>query len=113
MIIASKKFPDKIHEVTVEQWRAMQRNDIARRYRVLSTADLAPMTDEPVKAIDYMTKPEVKKIYDDEHNDREDEYVAMLKDDLITECKKRDIELTGSEYKRELIKKLLDTDNRW
>ncbi|HCC71255.1 MAG TPA: hypothetical protein DEQ09_08915 [Bacteroidales bacterium] len=115
MIIQSKKFPDRIREVTIEEWHKMQRIQISRRFRILSNRDLAPAKkiEDPGDVINYMgdniKKPEVKKIYDEDKKIPEDEiidYNTMLKSDLINECERRSIELTGKELKIELIEYL-------
>ena len=106
MIIQSKRNEDKIIEVTLEEWNKMKRNQTARNWRLISSRDVGPQKEPPPphEVIDFMNaEPKVKKIYDEQG---EADYNLMLKSELVAECEKEGIELTGKELKSELIEKL-------
>jgi len=117
MIIQSKKIPDRIYEVNVEQWQKMQRLQIAQRFRVLSSHDLMPVKDieTPNDVINYMNgdigKPEVKKIYDDT-NKEELDYNLMLKSELLALAESRNIDVSNKSTKKELINRLQNADRK-
>lgn len=100
MLIQSKRFRDKVIEVSFEQWQKMKDQDMARRWKVISSSDLAPegTPPPPQDVISFMTeKPEVKKIYED--------YETMKKDELIEYAKDK-IDIPEKATKKEIIEQL-------
>ena len=111
MIIQSKRNEEKIIEITLEQWEEMKASQLHRHWRILSSRDLGPADNpEPEDVINFMKNDEVevRKIYDEDEipEDGIADYNLMLKGELVTECKKLGIELTGKEKKQEIIDKL-------
>ena len=102
MIIQSKRNEEKIIEVTLEQWEEMKKSQLHRHWRILSSRDLGPEPNpEPEDVINFMnSEPKVQKIYDEQGDT---DYNLLLKSELVDECKKSGIELTGKELKQELI----------
>ena len=106
IIIQSKRNEDKIIEVSLEQWNKMKDNQTSRNWRILSSHNLGPDIEpaKPADVINFMNaEPKVEKIYKEQG---ETDYSLLLKSELVAECEKEGIELTGKELKNELIELL-------
>lgn len=102
MILQSKRNPDKTIEVSVEDWEKMKKNDLHRKFRIISSKDLAPGIEvKPQDVVNFMDEP--KKIYDDIAEDGIIDYNTLLKAELIVLCEQEGIELTGKELKSDLV----------
>jgi len=69
MIIQSRKYPDKTHDVTLETWNQMKLTGADKKFKVLSSLEYAPNAPVPIplEVENFMLdKMEVKKIYDED-----------------------------------------------
>jgi len=71
MIIQSRKYPDKTHDVTLETWNQMKLTGADKKFKVLSSLEYAPNAPVPIpiEVENFMLdKMEVKKIYDEDED---------------------------------------------
>lgn len=61
MKIQSRKYKDRIHDVTLDQWELMKDNGLSRNFKVIDSSEMVVRTDAPFEVIDFIKKKQKQK----------------------------------------------------